>query len=78
MYKKRNKKMESATRLLNLLSFFIIFLNGLYIHIVFDSVLSVAVLTLLWVIIGLYLVMQLQMNFRIYSKFLLLLGILRH
>ena len=69
--------MENATRLLNLLSFLIILLNGLYIHIVFVSVLSETVLALLWLFIGFYLLMQLEMNFKIYSKFVVLMSLLR-
>ena len=60
--------MEKATRMLNLLSAVIMFFTGLYIHVVFGSVLSPATMVLLWTGILFYAGMQIEFEYGVIRK----------
>ena len=60
--------MERATRMLNLLSAAIMIITGLYIHLVFDAVLTGAAKALLWWTILFYSLLQVELSYRLLRK----------
>ena len=60
--------MVTLTRLLNLLSFVMIMISGIYIHSVFADALSSGALVTLWILVTVYLVVLIEMNFAALTK----------
>ena len=60
--------MERMTRMLNLLSALIMFFAGLYIHVVFGSILTATTVVLLWMSILVYAALQVEFGYGLIRK----------
>ena len=60
--------MEKITRMLNLLSAVIMLVAGLYIHLVFGLLLTPATVVLLWMVIVLYTILQVEFGYGVIRK----------
>ena len=60
--------MERITRMLNLLSAMIMFLVGLYIHVVFGNVLTDSTIVMLWMSILVYAGLQVEFGYGVLRK----------
>lgn len=60
--------MRKATRMLNLLSALIMFVAGLYVHLAFSSLLTPSAMVLLWTIIVIYALMQVEFGYGVIRK----------
>ncbi len=60
--------MEKATRMLNVLSALIMLVAGVYIHTVFEPVLTVLARTSLWIGVSMYMVLQVEFGYHPIQK----------
>lgn len=65
--------MDTLTRFFNLLSAVVVLITGAYVHRQFGAVLSVELIALIWVLGGAYLSGQLEKNYRLVTKLVMLI-----